>query len=308
MRLDFKALWIDDQPRHVMSFADAIRRRLREMGFELDVVNAQTLDEVDAAIGAHVHDDGVDLVLVDYDLGIKGGGGEQALAKVRERFPHKDLIFYSADDREKLRKIAFDAKLDGLYFSTRLSLADDTFGVIEKMLHRVMDVDHMRGVVMSATSDIDLLVEQSVAAIYERMSDEKKKEFEASVIAQLRDKLKRWDGELTKAEAKGGISPVFKLKHLCSASDRTEMLLGELQTLTAEGSTPFEMAKTYKADVVPRRNKLAHVTLRVEDGKRVLDGPDGPMTYEEMTKLRCDLIDHRINFTDIAVLVDVKMN
>jgi hypothetical protein len=38
VRLDFKALWIDDQPKHVKSFREGIQRKLSELGFELEVV------------------------------------------------------------------------------------------------------------------------------------------------------------------------------------------------------------------------------------------------------------------------------
>jgi DNA-binding NarL/FixJ family response regulator len=309
MRLDFKALWIDDQPKHVKSFREGIERRLAQFGFQLEVVEVASLDGVDNAIGQHIHDDGIDLVLVDYDLGVGSGeGGEQALAKVRKQLPHKDLIFYSADDRQKLRKIAYNASLDGLNFSTRLSLVDDTCSVIEKMLRKVMDIDHMRGVVMSATSDIDFMVEKSLLAVYSRLDSQGKAVFTDKVVASIREKLGRWSEELNKAEAKGGIEPVFKLKHLCSAADRLDLLLGELSSWASDGSSQLQKAKTYTVEVVPRRNKLAHVMLRVVDGKRILDGPEGPVSYADMTQLRCDLIEHRLNFTDIAVLVDVKLD
>ena len=307
MRLDFKALWIDDQPKHVKSFREGIQRKLSEFGFELEVVEVSAVDKIDEAIGAHVHDDGIDLVLVDYDLG-SGSGGEQALTKVRKQFPYKDLIFYSADDREKLRTIAYQGRIDGVHFSTRLSLVDDTVSVIQKMLSKVMDIDHMRGVVMSATSDIDFVVEKSVLAVYGRKNEKEKAAFRAAVVAAVRAKLEKWSAELGKAEKKGSLEAIFKLKHLCSAADRLQLLLDSLAGWTPDGSTHISKANVYKEDVVPRRNKLAHVTLRVVEGRRLLDGPEGPVTAADMTKLRCDLIEHRQNFTDIAVLVDVAMD
>ena len=307
MRLDFKALWIDDQPKHVKSFREGIQRKLSELGFELEVVEISSLEKLEEIMGEHVHSDGIDLVLVDYDLG-SGSGGDQALTKIRRQFPYKDLIFYSADDREKLRKIAYDGGLDGLYFSTRLSLVDDTVSVIQKMLHKVMDIDHMRGVVMSATSDIDLVVEKSLLAVYERKNENEKAAFRALIIDAIRQKLAKWGAELEKSEKKQTLEAIFKLKHLCTAADRLDFLLEALAGWASDGSTHVNKAKVYKNDVVPRRNKLAHVTLRVVNGKRVLDGPEGPVTEADMTKLRCDLIEHRLNFTSIAVLVDVVLD
>lgn len=308
MRLDFKALWVDDQPRHIASFAEGIRRKLKEMGFELDLVTAPSLEAIDTFIGEHVHEDGVDLVLVDYDLTGKGDGGEQALAKIRKRFPHKDMIFYSAMDTDKLRKIAFESRLDGIHFSTRLSLVDDTGSMIDKMLRKVMDVDHMRGVVMSATSDIDFIVEESLQTVCGRLSSGDQAAFIAKVVASVRGKLAKWGEELDKAEQKATIEALFKLKHLCTSADRLNLLVEELEAFAGDGSSQLEKAISYRQDVIPRRNKLAHVMLRVVDGKRVLEGPEGPFTEEDMTLLRCDLIEHRLNFTDIAVLLDVSLD
>lgn len=307
MRLDFKVLWIDDQPAHVKSFREAIRRQLADLGFVLEVDEISSLDQVDEAIGEHIHDDGVDLVLVDYDLG-SGSGGEEALLKIRKRLRYRDIVFYSANGINKLRKIAYDNSLDNVYFSTRYSLVDDTVQIIQKMLHKVMDVDHMRGVVMSATSDIDAIVEESLLAIYNQFSDHQKETFRNSTIGKLSKKLDRWSKELTKAEKKGTLEELLKLKHLFGASDRLNIMLSSLEEKTPQGTTHLGSAKAYKEQVIPQRNKLAHVKVRVVDGRRVLKANGETFTSETMTKLRCDLVEHRLNFTDIAVLLDVNLD
>jgi hypothetical protein len=307
MRLDYKVLWIDDQPRHVLSFQERIKRHLHEQGFQLEVQVVNGLNEVDEALGNHVHDDGVDLVLVDYDLG-PGSGGEEALLTVRNRLRHKDILFYSALDPDKLRQIAFEAKLDGVYFSTRASLADDAISLINKTLHRVMDIDHMRGVVMAATSDIDVSIERSVVAIYDQLAEPDQSGFKLKVVAALRTKLIEWAKDLDKAEHKPGITPVFKLRHLCSAADRLNLLLDELARFSTEGKTLLETARSYRDDMVPRRNKLAHLVIKVVGGQRMLVGSEGDLDVEGMRQLRCDLLMHRANFDEVAVIVDVPLD
>lgn len=308
MRLDFRILWIDDQPKHVASFAEGIKRKLKDLGFHLDLIAAESIEKVESYIGEHVHDDGIDLVLVDFDLGT-GKGGEVALAAVRERFPYKDLIFYSATDTEKLRSIAFNSKIDGIHFSTRLSLVDDTSKVIGNLLRKTLDLDHMRGVVMSATSDIDYMVEKSLFAVYDRLEDDKKPELIKKMVCALRTKLERYQKEIDKAEQKNSFESIVKLKHLFTAFDRLSVLLEELEIWAVDSSSEYlDQGKVYQNDVIPRRNKLAHAMLRNVEGKQVLIGLEDPITLEDMTKLRCDLIDHRINIENIAVLVDVKLD
>lgn len=306
MRLDLRALWIDDQPRHVASFREGIQRKLDPLGFALDVVQARSLDEVNQAAGSHVHDDNIDLVLVDHDLGV-AGRGEEALARVRQRFPFKDVIFYSADDRQKLRRIAFEAELDGIYFSTRLSLVDDTFNLIETLLRKVMDIDHMRGVVMGATSDIDFLIERSLLAAYGRLAEEERASFRDSLLGSLRDKLDRWHAELQRAATTEKVEALLALHHICTAADRLGLLFDVLSQWDTGGSGHLEKVRQYRDEVVPRRNKLAHLRLRMEgDRAEVVGAPD--VKTEAMEILRCELLDHRSHFLDIAVLVDAPLD
>lgn len=311
MRLDFTILWIDDQPKHVRSFSDGLKLRLRDQGFELHVTTAETIEDVDGIIANHVHDDAIDLVLVDYDLGSgTGAGGEEALRKVREKFPFKEVLFYSATDRDSLRRIAFDAKVDGVHFSTRLSLVDDAMQVIQKLLGKVLDIDHMRGIVMSASSDIDYLVEGSLLAVYGRLSDPEKESFCEAAIGQIDKKLKNWKGELDDAEKQGGIERLLALRHLFSSNDRLTFLIKQLSAgWTSEHQNQYvEKVKEYQGDVVPKRNKLAHVMLRRQPGQLPeLVNAKGSWAVEDMTELRQVFIEHRENFQTIAVLVDAAL-
>ena len=228
MRLDFRILWIDDQPRHVKSFREGIQRQLAELGFELQVTAVNELGAIDEAIGEHVHEDGVDLVLIDYDLGA-GNGGQQIIANIRAQLPYKDLIFYSANGVEMLRRIAFEARLDNIYFSSRYTLVDDTVAIVRKILHKVMDLDHMRGVVMAATSDIDHIILEGVLADYDRLEEKRQCEFREEVITELKKKLEKWSTELAKAEEKGTVQAIIKMKHLCTAADRLRLILRTLE-------------------------------------------------------------------------------
>jgi hypothetical protein len=306
VRLDFRVLWIDDQPRHVKSFVEGLQLKLNPLGFNLVVSTVESVTDVDSAIGHDIHDDAIDLVLVDYELGASGTG-DAALTKIRAKFPHKDILFYSAGESQKLRQIAYEAGLDGIYFATRLTLVNDTFGLIESILSKVMDIDHMRGVVMSATSDIDFLVEESVLAVYARLEGERKQKFVDSVVAECKKKLGEWGKALGKAEQTGTLEAVFKLHYVCTAAVRLKLLLSSLSAWEETESTHLNMARAYRDDVVPRRNRLAHTRLQDLGGRLVLVGESGPITAEEMRQLRCDLIEHRVNFQDIAVLIDVPL-
>lgn len=303
MRLDFKILWIDDQPKHVKSFAEGIEFKLDELGFALDVVKLESLTDAENLASEHIHSDGIDLVMVDFDLGT-GAGGAEALQAIRKCFPYKEVVFYSAKDTKELRKIAYDANVDGIVFSTRLSLVTDTIQVIENMLRRVMDIDHMRGVVMSATSDIDFLVEHTLLALYEKLDEEKQKEFRSQLCKDLEKKINEWTKDLTKAQEKATLEALLKLKHILTAMDRIKHLGSCLEPMAHTTSYHGKITE-YSQNVVPRRNKLAHVILKRDSGKSAFSGTE-KFDLEDLTRLRKDLIEHRNNFHTIAVLLDVQ--
>lgn len=308
MRLDFHILWIDDQPKHVASFKEGIERKLSKLGFELNVTQVDKLSDVDKVAADHVHNDGIDLVLVDYDLGA-GDGGEQALITIRKRFPHRELIFYSALEIEKLRKIAFENRIDGVHFATRLTLTDDTLSLIDNILRKVMDLDHMRGVVMSATSDIDWLVEKTLEKLHDTLPDKDAAELLGQLTKATENKLERYAGELTKAVGKGNLRAILKLKHLVTATDRLELVIDLMKRASKDSdSTPTDMAVDYRDTVVPNRNKLAHAVVKEIEGKRTLIGSEGSFSEEDMTVLRCELVKHRNNFTNVAVVYDVQLD
>jgi len=307
MRLDFTILWIDDQLHHIRGFQDSLRRELDQLGFKLEVLAVSSLDKVDEAVGQHVHDDAIDLVLVDYDLTGKGSGGEQALLQVRKKLPFKEIVFYSGTDVQKLREIAFKANVDGIQFSPRMNLVSNATKAIHKLLSKVMDIDHMRGVVMSAASDIDYMVEKSLMALHGALGEAERPAFRDQLVTEVRAKLAKWSSELDEAVAKGDIESLVMLRHLYSAHDKLRSLLKQLASWDAEHQPRLAKIKGYMGDVVPRRNKLAHGMLKREGSRLVIVGMKDPLTAEDMTKLRQELIDHRDNFAMIAVLLDVNL-
>lgn len=308
MRLDFTILWIDDQPQHIRSFEEGLRNSLDDLGFKLTVIPVASLDAVDATVSEHVHDDAIDLVLVDYDLTGKGTGGEEALLQVRKKLPFKDLIFYSGTDVQKLREIAFKVGADGIYFSSRPGLVGNATRAIQKLLSKVMDLDHMRGVVMSASSDIDFVVELSLLKLHDTLEAAEKATLHAEIVAELREKLKNWNEDLEKAASKGDFASLMKKKHIFTASDRLSSLMKRLASWDAEHDETRSKVDRYINGVVQQRNKLAHAMLKRQGGKLRMVGMEQNWTAEEMTALRRELINHRDNFMRIAVLLDVHLD
>ncbi len=159
MQLEFTILWVEDQPEDVIGFPVTLERRLRDLGFTLNLINAKNVGELRQTVDERIEDDDVDLILVDFDLGENGENGGDATVEIRERFRHREIVFYSGKSPGELRRVAFEKNIDGVYFGHRPRLADDVVSVIENILRKVVDISHMRGIVMAETSEIDYLME-----------------------------------------------------------------------------------------------------------------------------------------------------
>jgi hypothetical protein len=118
----------------------------------------------------------VDLVLVDWDLG-SNLHGEDAIEAIRDQVRYKDVVFYSAQRApDELRRAAFEKELEGVYCASREQLVEEVMGVFESLVKKVLDLDHTRGIVMGATSEIDQMVSECLSTIYAMADEPAKKE------------------------------------------------------------------------------------------------------------------------------------
>ncbi|NOU35835.1 MAG: response regulator [Kiritimatiellaceae bacterium] len=156
MKIDYKILWIEDQPSEVEFHVEAIRRKLGELGFNLDLDSRLTIsnDDLQALEGRLEIYNPYDLIIFDYDLGKDQTNGAEIAHSLR-RLIYTDMIFYSSKPAEDMRKALFDLRVDGVYIVTRTDLHRDGSDIIEDQLKRICDLNNMRGVVLDEMSKLD---------------------------------------------------------------------------------------------------------------------------------------------------------
>jgi len=165
MRLDFNVLWVDDQPRELDPTFIPLRQRMREQGFEFRPTVKSSMEEVKALVADEVFRDEIDLIVVDHQL---GGDlrGEDIIFEVRFSVPHKDIIFYSSyTSPSDLRAEAYKKGIEGVYCADKRAIVDEIMSAFESLVKKVLDLDHTRGIVMGATSDIDRMIHASLAGV-----------------------------------------------------------------------------------------------------------------------------------------------
>lgn len=298
MRLDFNVLWVEDQPDLVRAQQDSIRRQMADEGFALATTMCQTVNEVENKLSASVFSDEVDLVLVDYELG-GGQFGEDAIAKVRNAAKYKDIVFYSARaDTNQLRETAFQNGLEGIYFCHRDDLILEVIGVFESLIKKALDLDHIRGIVMGATSDIDQITREALALAHDKSSAEQKKAILDEMMSLLDEKVPGLQTRIAKLKENASVQSILSAHLTFTANDGVRILTRVLEQETFSAQSGYRSSVTqYIQEVVPKRNILGHRVLSPE-GKHAIAGDTATdfISFDDMKKLRKTLLELREQF------------
>lgn len=303
MRLDFNVLWVDDQPDRVAAQITSINLRMAAEGFEFKPRQCTTIAQMESAISEDVFTDEVDLILVDWDLG-NNVHGEDAIERIRQIVQYKDVVFYSGQATVvELREKAYEKNLEGVYCASRADLVDEVIGVFESLIKKVLDLDHTRGIVMGATSDIDYMVNTCLTIAHDKLDDAGKDHF----IAEAMDRVKKQVDNITKLgtrlETTPSVEALFKAHMLFTSDHRLRMLASILGMAEFEAySHGAETVLRYRDEVVHDRNTLGHAVL-VPDGKprSVMDDSGKVVNIEQMRELRKSILSLR---TDFRALLD----
>jgi len=297
VRLDFNVLWIDDQPDYIKSSFDKIARRLRSEGFELNHRPARSVAESLAILKEAVFHDEVDLVLVDYNLGVDPQG-DVALKQIRNDLQYRDIVFYSAKNTSELRDLAFKQGVEGVYCSSREDLVDTVVRVFEMLVKKVIDIDHMRGIVMGATAELDIMVHDCLWAIHNSCDPEGQEAFLQQARKRVSDNAEGMRKDVVSALAKE-VADLLR-DRLLTADHKLRFLIRRLNQFSNLGELRKNVV-AYQEEIIPIRNQLAHARLaRNNDGIVVFEGSDGPpITPDRMREIRCALLNYRAAFNKL---------
>lgn len=300
MRLDFNVLWVEDQPGGVAAQGKAISRNMAEEGFEFKPTMCLGLDEVQHRLSDDIFTDEVDLILVDWDLG-KGVEGQTVITGVRERIPYKDVVFYSAvTNTYKLKEASFNEGHEGVYFVHRNDLVDEVTSLFRSVVRKVMDLDHARGIVMGATSDVDQMARECLQFAHDLLDEGSRAGVLQEMLSILDEKVPNLEKRVGKLKEAPTVADILE-KHLTfTAIDGLRVLK---RVLEHDKFTPHaghgESVKRYIREVVPKRNILGHKVL-TPDGKPGIAGmPGETIGLEEIRALRRLLLDLREQFRDL---------
>lgn len=304
MNLNYTILWFDDQPHNLRSTEEGIKQRLNRLGFTLKIKWVKKVGDLLGQVkGLRKKEDEYDLVLMDWNLGSSGPDGAVVAGRIRTALRYTDMVFYSSAPKGELRNAIADQGVDGVYCVERKDLVEETDTIVHRTIRRIVDVNHMRGLVMGAVAEFDHTISDCIRALYNTMPENEKMNLVNKIIGKLQSAAK---SKLKKAEEQrnSGFDTLMEY-HDFSSSQRYDSLKSLLKAkeLEMDLGKLLEILDRYSDEVLEPRNILAHARAE-RKGKKVHFQGDGLILDErEMSKLRRNLIDHETNIHDLLKLI-----
>jgi len=291
MRIDFNILWVEDQQANVAPQRDRMAIEMRKEGFRLQVKFVSSVEEAAGALSEEVYGDHIDLILMDFELG-SGKRGDEGLAVVRSMFPYKELIFYSAN-ASNLMALAQAKGVQGVFCATREDLTRDVVSAFQTLIKKVVDIDHARGIVMGASSDIDTLVLNGLSEQF-RKAGGKLSDGAKGIIEKEAEKIKkRLNRDMEALKAVADVDTLRQLHSVYTSMHRHKLLRKLLESDSNHKDLCTGMI-AYQNEVTPKRNELAHLSVTVRGFERKLYNKDGTeVTREMIRELQRGLLEHQ---------------
>lgn len=302
MKLEYKILWFDDQPDSVKSMEEGISTRLSRLGFQLSVDWKKEVKDVGSFLASLQKRTDIDLILMDWNMGANKDNGAVLAKRLRSK-TYTEIVFYSSASPAELRKAIYEQDIDGVYCIRRDTLVAETMNVIKTTIKKILDLNHMRGLVMGTVSDYDAQIEEILTLTASRMKDcsslithIKKSVTEANQASSKQ--IEKLDGKDNSKELleHRAYSAFLKYKTLCT-------LLGKKSEDRAVIDL-FDKLKDYHKEVIDPRNALAHAKVIEDGGKITFKGRDVVFDDESLLTLRRNLLAQGDNLGDIKRAIE----
>ncbi len=290
MRINYNLLWVEDNKGWYGTTKELFEGLMDDLGFKLNCKNCKNLNDVNNEIQNN-NLKPYDLLLVDFTLAGSPNGDEIInLIRSNEENPIlTDILFYSTDV-QSVKESMSEFGLEGVYTSHRNEIERKFELVVNTTIKKIQEVNSMRGLIMSETSDLDDLM---LIIIHKLLSSEIKEPIihyiqEEIISTAKRNCNKVWNFE-TDIKDKINDSRVFTSFHKAKC-------INKLYKVKEIGIKNFFC--DYEKDIISTRNIFAHVKeISDEEGKSVLishvTGKEEVFNEERCIEIRKKLIEYR---------------
>lgn len=256
MNLDYSILWYDDNKEFFESQdMEPIETEIASWGFQPKIFPVHNAVELQQ----HAPFDKYDMLVVDFDLG-GNEHGDQFIKSVRDQNVFAEIIFYSMKEIDELWQAVSIKRLEGVFVANKKSIEQKLIRVARQSVRKVLDLENMRGIVMSEVGELDEWLEKIFTLAMRGITLEQQQLVFNSFIEKSREPDKKFEEALSAFEKAPSLDGLL---YLCDNSDK------RLQNFNRVKKhhpllKPKNFTEEYQKEILGPRNCLAHGIPRKE--------------------------------------------
>lgn len=308
MKLHYKILWIDDQIEDYidMGIKDEFESYIELLGFIPTVECFENGTVAEQSINTKKYD----LILSDYNIEGANEQGDVLIQKIRDGGVFTEVLFYSAQpDFDTIAKNLYRDRVS--FFSligdeSFKGFKEKVFKLIDHTVSKLQELNSIRGLVMSETSELDNTVEEILFSFLSK-GNESSEKLKAYICESVLESAK---GNSKKAD-KFCEQDIFDIvKSRLFDADKKSRAINKLIEIVGTKEEQFQkFYERYKVDVLDTRNDLAHAKSDTIDGIDYLiitrKGEEEPVKFnqEKCIQIRQNLRRHSSLLKEIRELI-----
>lgn len=208
-----------------------------------------------------------DLILSDYNIEGANEQGDILIQKIRDGGIFTEVLFYSA--QPDFDTIAKNLYRDRVSFYSLIGdesfrgFKEKVYKLIEHTISKLQELNNIRGLVMSETSELDNSVEEIIYSFLSKENDNSK-HLKAYIVNSI---ISSAEGNLKNAKKFDTLDAIEIVKSRQFDADKKSRTVNKILEIIKVGDEPFkDFYKNYKIDVLDTRNDLAHAKSGIIDG------------------------------------------
>jgi len=247
--MNFKILWIDDEPSWIESIRKGIEEHITRIGFTPEIICQEDGDQIDQYISRS----DIDMMVIDCNLDEDDGkSGDHLIEHVRKKGNFLEIVFYS-QDHELLSERLCGHK-EHVHCVPREGVDEKVNDLIGFAGYKYADCGYMRGSVIAEAIDIENILEEIMVSSFGPYGER----FRTGVLDKFKtgyDFYKKFDVQ-------------SQLKTTCSALEMKATKTSVETTKLATLKNCRDIMCNFHKEVVEMRNILAHARKEWDkDGK-----------------------------------------
>lgn len=271
MRYDLRIMWVEDMPKWYKETKEIV-----EMDIEDECLTADINYINDGQIlldRLKVEQQGFklyDIFFIDYSLS-NGVVGSNIIKELRKMNIDSDILFYSSDKEEVIRKEITDdlGSFEGVYIANRTNFRDKSLFLLKKNSRRLLSLSNIRGLLTDQTSENDYIIISYLHKKYDDLTSYQKDTIKREVLDYMLSKQTEYENkskrEIENIENNGikNINKFLKLPSYLVPIDLKYKIFKMI--IEFNGSKAFDnnSIEDYIGKIINLRNTVAHKKLDI---------------------------------------------